>query len=65
MLMIQVTHFVGVMNDTSKFTLTHTTLQRLKDQQVLVLVKDYVTVGYRGSNPFDVGLFYCPYVPLQ
>ncbi|MDP6772000.1 MAG: hypothetical protein QF704_14960, partial [Anaerolineales bacterium] len=25
----------------------------------------YVTVGYRGSNPFDAGLFYCPYVPLQ
>jgi hypothetical protein len=26
---------------------------------------DYVTVGYRGSNPYDAGLFYCPYVPLQ
>ena len=25
----------------------------------------YVTVGYRGSNPYDAGLFYCPYVPLQ
>ena len=27
--------------------------------------ESYVTVGYRGSNPFDAGLFYCPYVPLQ
>ena len=26
--------------------------------------KDYVTVGYRGSNAYDAGLFYCPYVPL-
>ena len=26
---------------------------------------NYVTVGYRGSNAFDAGLFYCPYVPLQ
>jgi len=26
--------------------------------------QDYVTVGYRGTNPFDAGLFYCPYVPL-
>tara|TARA_A100001011_G_scaffold304297_1_gene318572 strand:- start:367 stop:1677 length:1311 start_codon:yes stop_codon:yes gene_type:complete len=26
---------------------------------------DYLTVGYRGSNPYDAGLFYCPYVPLQ
>lgn len=25
---------------------------------------DYITVGYRGSNPWDAGLFYCPYVPL-
>lgn len=27
-------------------------------------VVDYVTSGYRGSNPYDAGLFYCPYVPL-
>ena len=26
---------------------------------------DYVTVGYKGTNPFDSGVFYCPYVPLQ
>ena len=25
---------------------------------------DYITVGYKGSNPYDAGLFYCPYVPL-
>ena len=25
---------------------------------------DYVTVGYKGTNPYDSGLFYCPYVPL-
>jgi hypothetical protein len=23
-----------------------------------------VTVGYRGSSPYDAGVFYCPYVPL-
>lgn len=26
---------------------------------------NYMTVGYKGSNAFDAGLFYCPYVPLQ
>jgi hypothetical protein len=26
---------------------------------------DYVVVGYKGANPYDAGLFYCPYVPLQ
>jgi len=25
---------------------------------------DYVTSGYRGTNPYDAGLFYAPYVPL-
>lgn len=25
----------------------------------------YLVVGYKGSSPFDSGLFYCPYVPLQ
>jgi hypothetical protein len=25
---------------------------------------DYVTVGYRGANAYDAGMFYCPYVPL-
>ena len=25
---------------------------------------DYVTVGYKGTNAYDAGVFYCPYVPL-
>ena len=25
---------------------------------------DYCNVGYKGTNPYDAGLFYCPYVPL-
>ena len=25
---------------------------------------DFICVGYRGANPYDAGLFYCPYVPL-
>ena len=25
----------------------------------------YYVVGYKGSNPYDAGLFYCRYVPLQ
>ncbi len=26
---------------------------------------DYVTVGYKGSNAYDAGMYYCPYVPLS
>ena len=25
----------------------------------------YYVAGYKGSSPYDAGLFYCPYVPLQ
>jgi hypothetical protein len=27
-------------------------------------VHDYATVGYKGTNTYDAGIFYCPYVPL-
>jgi hypothetical protein len=28
-------------------------------------VGQYLVVGYKGTNAFDAGIFYCPYVPLQ
>jgi hypothetical protein len=27
--------------------------------------RDYVTVGYKGANAWDAGIFYCPYLPLE
>ena len=30
-----------------------------------VAAKQYYVVGYKGTSPYDSGLFYCPYVPLQ
>jgi len=30
-----------------------------------VAATQYYVVGYKGSSPYDAGLFYCPYVPLQ
>ena len=29
------------------------------------VAKQYFVVGYKGTSPYDAGLFYCPYVPLQ
>ena len=29
------------------------------------LATKFYVVGYRGSSPYDAGIFYCPYVPLQ
>ena len=30
-----------------------------------VTADQYYVAGYKGSSPYDAGLFYCPYVPLQ
>ena len=30
-----------------------------------VAAKQYYVVGYKGTSPYDAGVFYCPYVPLQ
>ena len=30
-----------------------------------VAANQYYVVGYKGSSPYDAGMFYCPYVPLQ
>ena len=30
-----------------------------------VASNQYYVVGYKGTSPYDAGLFYCPYVPLQ
>ena len=30
-----------------------------------VAANQYYVIGYKGSSPYDAGLFYCPYVPLQ
>ena len=30
-----------------------------------VAASQYYIVGYKGTSPYDAGLFYCPYVPLQ
>ena len=30
-----------------------------------VSAKQFYVAGYKGTSPYDAGLFYCPYVPLQ
>jgi len=30
-----------------------------------VSAAQYYVVGYKGTSPYDAGVFYCPYVPLQ
>ena len=30
-----------------------------------VSAAQFYVVGYKGTSPYDSGIFYCPYVPLQ
>ena len=41
----------------SESILTHT--------QQTVSANQYYVAGYKGTSPYDAGIFYCPYVPLQ
>ena len=54
----------GLQVDTTGNTFAGTLNGRLKVYVDPFATSDYVTVGYRGTNPYDAGLFYCPYVPL-
>jgi Major capsid protein Gp23 len=47
--------FVGVLNNKIKVYI----------DPYAKLGVNYCVVGYRGSSPYDAGIFYCPYVPLQ
>lgn len=45
-------------------TFAGTLLGRIKVYIDPYATVDYINVGYRGTNPYDAGMFYCPYVPL-
>ena len=51
------TTFAGVMNGRYKVY--------VDPYSATVAASQYYVVGYKGTSPYDAGLFYCPYVPLQ
>jgi len=51
------TTFAGVMNGRYKVY--------VDPYSANVSASQYYVVGYKGSSPYDAGMFYCPYVPLQ
>ena len=51
------TTFAGVMNGRYKVY--------VDPYAANVAASQYYIVGYKGTSPYDAGMFYCPYVPLQ
>ena len=49
--------FAGVLNGRYKVYIDPFAANLSADQ--------YYVMGYKGTSPYDAGLFYCPYVPLQ
>ena len=56
-LMTQVIHFAGVLQGKYRVYIDPFSANSATNQ--------YYVVGYKGTSPYDAGLFYCPYVPLQ
>jgi hypothetical protein len=48
--------FVGTLNGSMKVYI---------DPYSATSAYNYIMVGYKGSSPYDAGMFYCPYIPLQ
>jgi hypothetical protein len=57
--------FAGVLNGTIKVYIDPYYTKVAQRPTGVSGGEGYCTVGYRGTNPFDAGVFYCPYVPLQ
>ena len=49
--------FAGVMNGNIKVY--------IDPYSANVAAKQFYVAGYKGASPYDAGMFYCPYVPLQ
>ena len=59
----------GLVPDDTSSTLVGTLNGRIKvyvdPYSSNVADKHFYVAGYKGTSPYDAGLFYCPYVPLQ
>ena len=59
----------GLVPDDTSSTLVGTLNGRIKvyvdPYSANVSDKHYYVAGYKGTSPYDAGIFYCPYVPLQ
>ena len=57
MLTTQTTTFAGVLNGRYRVY--------VDPYAANVAASQYYVAGYKGTSPYDAGMFYCPYVPLQ
>ena len=63
--MLETGHALNVDDTQSTFAGTMNGMKVYVDPYYVSSVGQFYCLGYKGSSPYDAGLFYCPYVPLQ
>jgi len=63
--MLETGHALNVDDTQSTFAGTMNGMKVYVDPYYVSSVGQFYCLGYKGSSPYDAGMFYCPYVPLQ
>ena len=63
--MLETGHAVNADDTMSTYAGTMSGMKVYVDPYYSLAAGQFYCLGYKGSSPYDAGLFYCPYVPLQ
>ncbi len=63
--MLESGHAINVDDTMSTLAGTMNGMKVFVDPYYSLATGQFYCLGYKGSSPYDAGLFYCPYVPLQ
>ena len=63
--MLESGHALATDDTMSTYAGTMNGMKVYVDPYYVSSVGQFYTLGYKGSSPYDAGMFYCPYVPLQ
>ena len=63
--MLETGHATAGDSHTNTYVGTFNGMKVFVDPYYSSVAGQFYVVGYKGSSPYDAGMFYCPYVPLQ
>jgi hypothetical protein len=63
--MLETGHAVNADDTMSTYAGTMSGMKVYVDPYYSLAAGQFYVLGYKGASPYDAGLFYCPYVPLQ
>ena len=63
--MLESGHALNVDDTMSTYAGTMNGMKVYVDPYYATAAGQFYVLGYKGASPYDAGIFYCPYVPLQ